>query len=463
MGFLGNGFMSGIGRGLSQGSDNAMRLFMFYKQQQQEAAKLQQEKDWRLQQGTVQNAVLKIQQDEERRKAEEAAGYTANRQGMMGAIGNSITPGGEYVAQGEDPTTGDMQSQGIPYAAKMDYEKALTGAVPYLDQKTAPLFNALMQIRKLPLEEQKAALAQLVQMSQITRNKAQEEKARREPIAKQAIKTIYNIKDPSKTKLVTGGDNYTPPEGWTLNEPSKEPKVRNQQGFFVNEKGQPMVFDPIDGSYKVAPVEGGGTVNARPAAPYFTPVQTTEGVLPFDARKGNFPAPSPGNIPAPSKPLPAGAMREFGDLSSLKQQVQRAADLYNPEYVGPVMGRLYSTGESWVNLPKDQVKFYSYVNDTKDALLRARSGAQINEQEYARLVKFLPTAELPPDNFKARMERFQEQIDLIMSEKASVYSGQGYKVDAGTPGAKGKTVVERRTSPTGKKLVKYSDGTIGEE
>jgi hypothetical protein len=43
MGFLGNGAMMGIGQGLNQGTDNALRLFMFKQQQDQEKEKLQQQ------------------------------------------------------------------------------------------------------------------------------------------------------------------------------------------------------------------------------------------------------------------------------------------------------------------------------------------------------------------------------------------------------------------------------------
>jgi len=99
------------------------------------------------------------------------------------------------------------------------------------------------------------------------------------------------------------------------------------------------------------------------------------------------------------------------------------------------------------------VKFYSYVNDAKDALLRARSGAQINEQEYARLVKFLPTPELPPENFKARAERFEEQVRIIQEEKKRTYEGQGYKIDLrGETSKGGKTVVERGAAKVGECL-----------
>jgi len=162
----------------------------------------------------------------------------------------------------------------------------------------------------------------------------------------------------------------------------------------------------------------------------YTAVPTSTGIVPFKARgdkAGEFRPNPEGN---PSKPLPDGAEKELGAYSGLRESIIRAKNLFKEDYVGPVAGRFYSIAENWKNLPENQVKFYSFVNDTKDALLRARSGAQINEQEYARLVKFLPTAELPAKNFKARMSRFEEQVDILMKEKTRVYKSQGYDVDS---------------------------------
>jgi hypothetical protein len=88
--------------------------------------------------------------------------------------------------------------------------------------------------------------------------------------------------------------------------------------------------------------------------------------------------------------------------------------LFKNDYVGPVAGRYGQLAEKFTNLPEDQVKFYATIRDINDFVLRVRSGAQINEQEYKRLTSFLMDANLPPDNFKARLERFSENIDWIL-------------------------------------------------
>jgi hypothetical protein len=149
---------------------------------------------------------------------------------------------------------------------------------------------------------------------------------------------------------------------------------------------------------------------------------------------------------APSKPLPEGAVKEFGALAGLIGTTQKIESLFKPAFVGPVAGRYYGVKEKFIDMPEDQVQFYSYVRDAKDALLRARSGAQINEQEYARLVKFLPDENLPEKNFISRLKRFQDQIGILQTEKAKTYSGQGYKIDISTGRTESKESQNRRAT-----------------
>lgn len=126
------------------------------------------------------------------------------------------------------------------------------------------------------------------------------------------------------------------------------------------------------------------------------------------------------------KPLPSDQLNKVSDLLTLKDNINRTKELFKNTYVGPVMGRLGAVGEKLVNLPEDQVMFYSYVRDMKDALLRARSGAQINEQEYKRLVSFLPDENLPEKNFQSRMKRFEEEINTILNNKMKMLKSGGY-------------------------------------
>jgi len=132
---------------------------------------------------------------------------------------------------------------------------------------------------------------------------------------------------------------------------------------------------------------------------------------------------------------------------------------------GPSIGRYGTIQEKFLGTATpEQVKFYAYVNDMQDALLRARSGAQINEQEYSRLKGFLPEVNVPWTTFKARLDRFDAELtNTIESKKKALKEGgygKGATVSPTFGGNPNKTVIKQFISPsTGKTKYIYSDGT----
>jgi len=170
------------------------------------------------------------------------------------------------------------------------------------------------------------------------------------------------------------------------------------------------------------------------------------------------------------KPLPTADRNDIEKLVNIRRLLKEVKDSYAPSYTGPIQGRLGKLKGELVDLPEKQARFYSAIGNLQDTELRGRSGAQINEQEFKRMLGFLPGETKPDKNFNSRLDLAIGLADKMMLEYAKYYSGQGYKFDintgvgAGEPnGFETKTVVERRVSPSGKRLVKYSDGTIGEE
>lgn len=165
------------------------------------------------------------------------------------------------------------------------------------------------------------------------------------------------------------------------------------------------------------------------AVPFYLPKDTSEGIVSFSGRTGQMGQPS-----GMGKPIPSGTTEKIGDLNALLTDIGQVKRLYkygtdNEEkaWVGPVAGRVGTLKEKYTGGAQDeQVKFYSFVRDMKDALLRARSGAQINEQEYQRLVKFLPDEYLPDKSFKARLERFEEQVNIVLESKKAALKAGGY-------------------------------------
>ncbi len=159
--------------------------------------------------------------------------------------------------------------------------------------------------------------------------------------------------------------------------------------------------------------------------PSITYLQTGEGFVPAITKGEGI-----GTIGKPTglgKPIPAEETAKMGGLQALLNDVSTARELYKPGWVGPISGRVGAVQEKYTGgAGTNQVKFYAYIRDMKDALLRARSGAQINEQEYKRLVNFLPDENLPPKTFKARLDRFEAELNNVLSSKKKAFSEGGY-------------------------------------
>lgn len=114
-------------------------------------------------------------------------------------------------------------------------------------------------------------------------------------------------------------------------------------------------------------------------------------------------------------------------FDTLLGNIGRIRQTYNPEWVGPAAGRFYSTKEALAGLEDpNQSQFYADTRDLADMLLRARSGAQINEQEYQRLSKLVPTPNLPPATYQARLDRFEEQLRGMIGSQRERLGAGGY-------------------------------------
>lgn len=359
------------------------------------------EQDKRLQQQMMMQQQLQMVQLQKMAQEMAADQHIQSDSGLRGAVSSQF----------EDPVAAETAMKGgVPFSK-------LKSVMPVKQNRQPMTFENL--------------LVEQVRSGQMTLQDAMK--------AKQANKE-FNIPAEVDTFLMTRFPNY-----------SSDPKVRAEAANWVSTPQGRKEYDSWWSTRK----QTGPTV--------VTYVPTSEGIVPMPTRGGGFP-PTGKPIEGPSgpmgKPLPAGEMGKLSDLEVLLNNVQIARSNFDKSYVGPVAGRVGSVKEQLVDLPEKQVTFYAAVRDAKDALLRARSGAQINEQEYQRLVKFLPDENLPSANFVARLNRFEKELQTTLSVKRSTLKSGGYGTVVQPQKAPQQKTPVKRGVYNGKAVIQYSDGSI---
>jgi len=88
----------------------------------------------------------------------------------------------------------------------------------------------------------------------------------------------------------------------------------------------------------------------------------------------------------------------------------------NPDAIGPVAGRLESLKQGTIGSTDAKTELHRGSNDLADMLLRARSGAQINEQEYDRLRRLVPNPNQPPQTFLSNLKNFRAELQSITNK-----------------------------------------------
>lgn len=146
------------------------------------------------------------------------------------------------------------------------------------------------------------------------------------------------------------------------------------------------------------------------------------------------------------KPLPADNAQQLGDFATLSDQIQRAKDSYKPEFVGVVAGRTGKVAQT-LDIPAlglgadtERSNFLSNINSVRNQLLYLRSGKQINEKEYERLLAELPDENKSSKDFEAKMKNFEAVFNEMVSNRKKSLAEGGYRVPGGanTPPAGGK-------------------------
>ena len=186
----------------------------------------------------------------------------------------------------------------------------------------------------------------------------------------------------------------------------------------------------------------------------------------FDARKGTFdvqPLPGGGNIqPKISPTIPTGETTVFQQIGTLKEALGQVTSMYEDSFVGPIAGPAGKIQDNWGVMPNaKRAEFRALTANLYNTIIYLRSGKQINEEEAKRLMDELPTMNISPTGFQAKLKKFTWELNSIERGRLRQLKGAGYRnvgEAQGTPS--GPSVMEKRTLPNGQVWESLSDGTF---
>lgn len=140
--------------------------------------------------------------------------------------------------------------------------------------------------------------------------------------------------------------------------------------------------------------------------------------------------------------------KQAGDFNTLAKQIDLVKQTFKPEFVGAVQGRTGKLAQA-IDVPeiglgasKDRADFLANVNSIRNQLIYLRSGKQINESEYARLLAELPNENSSDTDFRAKLDNFQNVFNEIAQNRQKAFAEAGYRnIPSYTP--------PQNTAPTG--------------
>jgi hypothetical protein len=109
--------------------------------------------------------------------------------------------------------------------------------------------------------------------------------------------------------------------------------------------------------------------------------------------------------------LAGGELTRRGMLQGMIEDVDLLETIAKSkkDVIGPISGRWEELMQATVGSDEDATTMFRISDNLKDQLLRARSGAQINEQEYNRLAKLVPDPRTPGQTFFSRLGDFKRE------------------------------------------------------
>jgi hypothetical protein len=127
--------------------------------------------------------------------------------------------------------------------------------------------------------------------------------------------------------------------------------------------------------------------------------------------------------------LPTETVDKLADFNVIDSQMQRVRDNFDESFVG-LAKPLFGKGKQYLqnSATEKGAKFYQNLDSIRNQIIYLRSGKQINEQEYKRLMKEFPDEYKSVTDFNAKLDNFQEVFQDIYKQRVEAYGKAGYNV-----------------------------------
>lgn len=157
-------------------------------------------------------------------------------------------------------------------------------------------------------------------------------------------------------------------------------------------------------------------INATRSEPLY-PVDLGDGDLRYIPRSQ-----ASGRRPAP----PAGMRADLARGAASLEGVDRLAELFKPEYVGPLTGRARSIGQQIPGVPVDPgyAEFEAETAALRNAIIKAITGAQMSEPEARRIMQQIPNIQDKPEVWAAKLTATRRNLDALNARLRGPYAGR---------------------------------------
>lgn len=143
----------------------------------------------------------------------------------------------------------------------------------------------------------------------------------------------------------------------------------------------------------------------------------------------------PNTVGGRASGMSTGELDRRGMLNQMTQSLDELETLANSNRgsIGVVAGKLASLKRNTIGATSGVDDMFHISDNLSDMLLRARSGAQINEQEYARLRNLVPNPRGPENKFFDDLRRYRTELGQL----AAVRNFQPIPTNLDVPGVEG--------------------------